>query len=99
MMISGIARGCGWQKIGAVVNLASFYFIGIPLGVVLAFVLHLGGKVPNAYNSIMFPLNYFVTTLLIFEFFFPGTMDWDHSCSFRADVFPVDHSSPNRLGG
>ena len=49
-MISGIARGCGWQKIGAVVNLASFYFIGIPLGVVLAFVLHLGGMVPYAYN-------------------------------------------------
>ncbi|KAG6430891.1 hypothetical protein SASPL_108964 [Salvia splendens] len=43
-VLSGIARGCGWQKIGAVVNLASFYFIGIPLGVVLAFVLHLGGK-------------------------------------------------------
>ncbi|KAH6835384.1 MATE efflux family protein [Perilla frutescens var. hirtella] len=43
-VLSGIARGCGWQKIGAMVNLASFYLIGIPLGVVLAFVLHLGGK-------------------------------------------------------
>lgn len=42
---AGIARGCGWQKIGAIVNLASFYLIGIPLGIVLAFVFHLGGKV------------------------------------------------------
>ncbi|KAK4485564.1 hypothetical protein RD792_008207 [Penstemon davidsonii] len=43
-VLNGIARGCGWQKIGAIVNLASFYIIGIPLGVFLAFVLHLGGK-------------------------------------------------------
>lgn len=43
-VLSGIARGCGWQKIGAIVNLASFYFIGIPLGIVLAFVFNLGGK-------------------------------------------------------
>ncbi|KAK6159119.1 hypothetical protein DH2020_006433 [Rehmannia glutinosa] len=43
-VLNGIARGCGWQKIGAIVNLASFYIIGIPLGIVLAFVLHLGGK-------------------------------------------------------
>ncbi|KAK4404541.1 protein DETOXIFICATION 16 [Sesamum angolense] len=43
-VLNGIARGCGWQKIGAIVNLGSFYIIGIPLGVVLAFVLHLGGK-------------------------------------------------------
>ncbi|GMN46328.1 hypothetical protein TIFTF001_015506 [Ficus carica] len=38
------ARGCGWQKIGAYVNLGSYYLVGIPLAVVLAFVLHIGGK-------------------------------------------------------
>ncbi|KAL7138080.1 hypothetical protein ABFS83_10G138600 [Erythranthe nasuta] len=43
-VLNGIARGCGWQKIGAIVNLASFYIIGIPLALVLAFVFHLGGK-------------------------------------------------------
>ncbi|KAG8372412.1 hypothetical protein BUALT_Bualt12G0063500 [Buddleja alternifolia] len=43
-VLNGIARGCGWQKIGAIVNLGSFYVIGIPLGIVLAFLLHLGGK-------------------------------------------------------
>ncbi|XP_022888516.1 protein DETOXIFICATION 16-like [Olea europaea var. sylvestris] len=43
-VLNGIARGCGWQKIGAVVNLGSFYIIGIPLGILLAFTLHLGGK-------------------------------------------------------
>lgn len=43
-VLSGNARGCGWQKIGAYVNLGSYYLVGIPLAVVLAFVLHIGGK-------------------------------------------------------
>ncbi|KAI4341516.1 hypothetical protein MLD38_026230 [Melastoma candidum] len=43
-VLSGNARGCGWQKIGAFVNLGSYYLIGIPCGVLLAFVLHVGGK-------------------------------------------------------
>jgi len=41
----GIARGSGWQKIGAIVNLGSFYFVGVPSAVVLGFVLHMKGKV------------------------------------------------------
>ncbi|XP_038994704.1 protein DETOXIFICATION 16-like [Hibiscus syriacus] len=40
----GIARRCGWQKIGAYVNLGSYYIVGIPLSIVLAFVFHLGTK-------------------------------------------------------
>ncbi|TMW82196.1 hypothetical protein EJD97_006545 [Solanum chilense] len=43
-VLSGTARGCGWQKIGAVVNLGAYYLFGIPAGVILAFVYHLGGK-------------------------------------------------------
>ncbi|KAI3942948.1 hypothetical protein MKW98_005460 [Papaver atlanticum] len=43
-VLSGTARGCGWQKIGALVNLGSYYLVGIPSAVVLAFVLHVGGK-------------------------------------------------------
>ncbi|XP_028786860.1 protein DETOXIFICATION 16-like isoform X2 [Neltuma alba] len=43
-VLSGTARGCGWQKIGAFVNLGSYYLVGIPLAVMLAFVLHIGGK-------------------------------------------------------
>jgi Na+-driven multidrug efflux pump len=41
----GVARGCGWQKIGAFVNLGAFYGVGIPSAVLLAFVLHINGKV------------------------------------------------------
>ncbi|CAN4121734.1 unnamed protein product [Withania somnifera] len=42
--LSGVARGCGWQRIGAYVNLASFYLCGIPIAASLAFWLHFRGK-------------------------------------------------------
>uniref|UniRef100_A0A7N0TC81 Protein DETOXIFICATION n=1 Tax=Kalanchoe fedtschenkoi TaxID=63787 RepID=A0A7N0TC81_KALFE len=43
-VLSGVARGCGWQKIGAFINLGSYYLVGIPFAILLAFVLHIGGK-------------------------------------------------------
>ncbi|XP_077221207.1 protein DETOXIFICATION 12-like [Tasmannia lanceolata] len=43
-VLSGVARGCGWQHIGAFVNLGAFYLVGIPMAAVLGFVLHLRGK-------------------------------------------------------
>ncbi|RCV31400.1 hypothetical protein SETIT_6G173800v2 [Setaria italica] len=42
-VLSGFIRGCGWQKIGASVNLASYYLVAIPLGYFFAFVCHVGG--------------------------------------------------------
>ncbi|ESQ28715.1 hypothetical protein EUTSA_v10018475mg [Eutrema salsugineum] len=43
-VLSGIVRGTGWQKIGAYVNIASYYIIGIPIGLLLCFHLHFNGK-------------------------------------------------------
>ena len=43
-MALGIARGSGWQGIGAYINLASFYLVGLPVGAILGFVVHLKGK-------------------------------------------------------
>nr|POE63770.1 protein detoxification 16 [Quercus suber] len=43
-VLSGNARGCGWQKIGAYINLGSYYIIGIPAAILLAFVFHFEGK-------------------------------------------------------
>ncbi|XP_010251826.1 PREDICTED: protein DETOXIFICATION 16-like [Nelumbo nucifera] len=43
-VLSGTARGCGWQKIGALVNLGAYYLAGLPSAVLLAFILHIGGK-------------------------------------------------------
>ncbi|KAK4260749.1 hypothetical protein QN277_003827 [Acacia crassicarpa] len=42
--LTGIARGSGWQRIGAYVNLGAYYAIGIPLSLILAFLVHLRGK-------------------------------------------------------
>ncbi|XP_012569747.3 protein DETOXIFICATION 16-like [Cicer arietinum] len=42
--LQGVARGCGWQKLGAYVNLGSFYLVGIPLSALLAFVFHMNGQ-------------------------------------------------------
>ncbi|CAN6359239.1 unnamed protein product [Urochloa humidicola] len=43
-VLSGIARGCGWQHLGAYVNLGSFYLVGIPTALLLGFVLKMEGK-------------------------------------------------------
>ncbi|XP_043699099.1 protein DETOXIFICATION 14-like [Telopea speciosissima] len=43
-VLSGVARGCGWQHLGAYVNLGAFYLAGIPTAVILAFHVHLRGK-------------------------------------------------------
>ncbi|GAB2280015.1 Protein DETOXIFICATION 12 [Dionaea muscipula] len=43
-VLSGVARGCGWQHIGAFVNLGAFYLFGIPIAAVLGFWLQLRGK-------------------------------------------------------
>ncbi|KAF3332690.1 MATE efflux family protein 5-like protein [Carex littledalei] len=43
-VLSGVARGCGWQKIGAYVNLGAFYAVGIPSAILLGFVFNINGK-------------------------------------------------------
>ncbi|CAK9151296.1 unnamed protein product [Ilex paraguariensis] len=43
-VLSGVARGCGWQHIGAYVNLAAFYLFGIPIAATLGFWVQLRGK-------------------------------------------------------
>ncbi|KAI3451797.1 hypothetical protein Pfo_008462 [Paulownia fortunei] len=43
-VLSGVARGSGWQHIGAYVNLGAYYLVCIPVALLLAFVLHLKGQ-------------------------------------------------------
>ncbi|KAE9595181.1 hypothetical protein Lal_00009312 [Lupinus albus] len=43
-VLSGVARGGGWQYLGAYVNLGSFYIVGVPIGVTLGFVAHFRAK-------------------------------------------------------
>ncbi|KAK9105819.1 hypothetical protein Scep_022663 [Stephania cephalantha] len=62
-VLSGNARGCGWQKIGAFVNLGAYYLFGIPSAVLLAFVLHFGGK--GLWSGIICALSVQASLLLI----------------------------------
>uniref|UniRef100_A0A7C9CK05 Protein DETOXIFICATION n=1 Tax=Opuntia streptacantha TaxID=393608 RepID=A0A7C9CK05_OPUST len=41
-ILSGVAIGSGWQGVVAYVNLAAYYIIGLPVGVVLGFKTSLG---------------------------------------------------------
>ncbi|KAI3708373.1 hypothetical protein L2E82_37541 [Cichorium intybus] len=43
-VLSGVARGCGWQNLAACINLAMFYLIGMPVAVALAFMVKLYTK-------------------------------------------------------
>ncbi|KAL1819384.1 hypothetical protein ACET3Z_014253 [Daucus carota] len=43
-VLSGVVRGCGFQKIGAYINLGAYYLVGLPCAVLFAFVLHVGGQ-------------------------------------------------------
>lgn len=42
-MFPGVARGSGWQHLGAYVNLGAYYLVGIPVALLLGFVWHLRG--------------------------------------------------------
>ncbi|CAN6210989.1 unnamed protein product [Urochloa humidicola] len=41
-VLSGVAVGSGWQALVAYVNIGSYYLIGVPLGVLLAWGFHYG---------------------------------------------------------
>ncbi|XP_051117807.1 protein DETOXIFICATION 14-like [Andrographis paniculata] len=43
-VLSGAARGTGWQHIGAYINLGSYYLAGIPISLLLGFYLGLKGE-------------------------------------------------------
>ncbi|KDP45886.1 hypothetical protein JCGZ_15330 [Jatropha curcas] len=36
-ILSGVARGCGWQHLAVIANLATFYLIGMPIAIILGF--------------------------------------------------------------
>lgn len=42
-ILSGVARGSGWQHLGACVNLGAYYLVGIPMSLLLGFHWHLRG--------------------------------------------------------
>ncbi|KAL7129527.1 hypothetical protein ABFS83_13G072900 [Erythranthe nasuta] len=43
-VLSGVVRGCGWQHLGAFINLGTFYFIGMPIAGILGLQFNLQAK-------------------------------------------------------
>ncbi|PIN13560.1 putative membrane protein, predicted efflux pump [Handroanthus impetiginosus] len=43
-VLSGMARGSGWQQMAVYVNLGAYYLVGIPMALVAGFVLQLRGE-------------------------------------------------------
>lgn len=43
--LEGVAVGAGWQWLVAYINMGCYYFVGIPMGCLLAFYFDLGVKV------------------------------------------------------
>ncbi|XP_059661500.1 protein DETOXIFICATION 18-like [Cornus florida] len=43
-VLSGVARGCGWQHLAVCINLATFYLIGMPIAALLGFKFKLYAK-------------------------------------------------------
>ncbi|KAK8620435.1 hypothetical protein V6N13_066913 [Hibiscus sabdariffa] len=44
-VLSGVVRGCGWQNLAVIVNLGTFYCIGMPIAVFIGFKFKLHVKV------------------------------------------------------
>ncbi|KAH6795263.1 hypothetical protein C2S52_005740 [Perilla frutescens var. hirtella] len=49
-VLSGVVRGGGWQHIGAYVNLGAYYLVGVPVALVMGFVLQL--KVKGLFSGV-----------------------------------------------
>nr|GMD71419.1 protein DETOXIFICATION 21-like [Ipomoea batatas] len=70
-VLSGVAIGAGWQSTVAYVNLGCYYLIGIPVGVVLGYVIKL--QVTGVWIGMLFGT--FVQTIVLLVITFKT--DWD----------------------
>ncbi|XP_075637155.1 protein DETOXIFICATION 21-like isoform X2 [Castanea sativa] len=70
-VLSGVAVGAGWQSIVAYVNIACYYLVGIPVGVVLGYVFNM--EVKGVWIGMLFGT--FVQTLVLVIITYKT--DWD----------------------
>ncbi|XP_050224713.1 protein DETOXIFICATION 21-like [Mercurialis annua] len=70
-VLSGVAVGAGWQSVVAYVNIACYYLIGIPVGVVLGYVF--GMQVKGVWIGMLFGTFTQTIALIIITY----KTDWD----------------------
>lgn len=89
----GTARGCGWQKLGAYVNLGAYYLVGLPCAITLTFVFHLGGKVR------ILVISYITSFFLVTEIpKFSGALDGNYWWELFASTCTISHHIEDQLG-
>ncbi|KAK2996315.1 hypothetical protein RJ639_026621, partial [Escallonia herrerae] len=90
------ARGCGWQKIGAFVNLAAYYFVGLPAAIILTFLFHFGGKVRESSLSGIFHCQLHCVTDATSPF--AGPLDRNHIGEWSSSTAAISYNHEDRLG-
>ncbi|KAK6151028.1 hypothetical protein DH2020_015960 [Rehmannia glutinosa] len=86
-VLSGVARGSGWQNIGAYVNLGAYYLVGTPVALLLAFVLHLKGQ--GLWSGLLAEF----VRLIPNDYTLPGFhRPWKHDIGFSSGKFPAKTS-------
>ncbi|KAJ9163289.1 hypothetical protein P3X46_022970 [Hevea brasiliensis] len=78
-VLSGVARGCGWQHVGAFINLAAFYLCGIPVAAILGFWVKLGGM--GLWIGIL--VGAFTQTILLAAV--TSCLDWERQASMARE--------------
>ena len=93
----GTARGCGWQKIGAYVNLGAYYLVGLPSAIILTFVFGFGGKVRISWS---FKSVYLVLLLCnSLPINCAGTLDGNYMWEWSTGIVAFCHYNAHKLGG
>ncbi|KAH9794885.1 protein DETOXIFICATION [Citrus sinensis] len=95
-MLSGAARGCGWQNLCAYINLGAYYAVGIPSAVLFAFFLHIGGM--GLWMGIICGLSMQIIALVTVI----ATTNWDHEviCNkgFMIGCYHKSNILANKIG-
>ncbi|KAK7343446.1 hypothetical protein VNO77_12196 [Canavalia gladiata] len=91
-VLTGIARGCGWQHLGVYVNLGAYYLCGIPFAVLLGFWVQMRGK--GLWIGIQ--VGCFIQTALLS--IITSCINWEQQAiSARKRLFENQFSGDNRL--
>ncbi|KAL8511304.1 hypothetical protein ACS0TY_017926 [Phlomoides rotata] len=94
-ILSGVARGCGWQHLVVLVNLGTFYLIGMPIAILLGFKVKLYERVMKHKMDVVLYIVLDIMSLLelnndcdLIRIFCAGIMDrlnmWSNSTDYRA---------------
>ncbi|KAK9289369.1 hypothetical protein L1049_007524 [Liquidambar formosana] len=92
-LLNGVAVGAGWQSIVAYVNIACYYLVGIPIGVVLGYVFNM--QVKGVWIGMLFGVLVQTVVLVIITY----RTDWDKQVSIAQKRtkkwFVADIEEPN----